>query len=478
MAPAERPVPLPAEFTLRFAPDLRRPRPNVLIGGAPIRVLKLTSAGADRVDRWMGGQPVGPGRTAGELAARLVDAGVATPVPPVPPFPPGEPTSAVAIIVPVRDDGAGLRLTRAALASTVPAVGVVVVDDGSAVAVDDAEIRRDSARGPASARNAGAELIGNQAEVLVFVDAGCAPEGEWLETLIAHFADPRLAAVAPRVLSRPSPGTPPALARYESSRSPLDMGPEGAPVHPGSRVPYVPSAVLAVRSQAFVEIGGFDEALRFGEDVDLVWRLNAAGWRVRYEPGATATHPTRAGHRRWLRQRFDYGSSAAPLATRHGRSVAPLWASPWTVAAWAFVAGGHPEAGALIVAGAARALARRASGDPEVARELKGLAVRGSLRAAGPIASAIRRAWLPPAAAAEMAVWPRAGRRARWSMGAAVVAILAAPGLVDWWRAGRRTGSGPLPWTAWCLADDLAYQSGVWTGVIRQRSPAALLPKW
>jgi hypothetical protein len=28
------------------------------------------------------------------------------------------------------------------------------------------------------------------------------------------------------------------------------------------------------------------------------------------------------------------------------------------------------------------------------------------------------------------------------------------------------------------LADDLAYQAGVWAGVIRQRSAAALLPKW
>jgi mycofactocin glycosyltransferase len=479
MAPDERPVSLPADFTLRFAPDLRRPRSNVLIGGAPIRVLKLTSAGADRIDGWMAGEPVGPGRAAGELAARLVDAGLAWPVPPATSE---TPAPAVAVIVPVRDDPVGLAVTLAALASTAEAVPVCVVDDGSAGPVDGAAVRREAAGGPAAARNAGARVMAERAEVLVFVDAGCVPEGEWLAILLAHFADPGLAAVAPRIRSRPGPGTPPLLARYEAVRSPLDMGLDAAPVHPGSTVPYVPSAVLAVRTRAWAEMEGFDESRRFGEDVDLVWRLGGAGWRVRYEPAAVATHPSRASHKKWLAQRFDYGSSAAPLAARHDRAVGPLWASPWSTVAWAFAAGGHPEAGALIAAGSARALARRAGGDPEVARELQGLAFRGTVRAAGPIASAIRRAWLPPALVVAAAAWQVAGRQARWSMVTAGVAVLAGPGLTDWAQAGRRTDGGPGPgalaWAGMCLADDLAYQAGVWAGVIRQRSAAALLPKW
>ena len=475
MAPGPRPVPLPADFTLRFAAGLRRPRPSVLIGGAPVRVLKLTAAGAERVDGWMAGRPVGPGRAAGELAARLADASLALPVPPATP---GAWRPAVAIVVPVRDDPAGLAVTTDVLAATAGGVPVIVVDDGSSVAVGVAALRHDVPKGPAAARNAGAASLAGRADVLVFVDAGCAPESEWLETLLAHFADPRLAAVAPRVLSRPSPGTPPALARYESVCSPLDLGPVAAPVHPGSRVPYVPSAVLAIRTEAFVDLGGFDESLRFGEDVDLVWRLDAAGWRVRYDPAARATHPGRPGYRRWLRQRFDYGSSATPLAARHGRSVAPLWASPWSTAAWAFAAGGHPEAGALIMAGAARALARRAGGDRDVARELRRLAVSGTLRAAGPIASAIRRAWLPPSVLVAVAAWPVAGQRARRAMAATAMAVMAVPGLADWSKRGRQSGAGPLAWAGLALADDLAYQAGVWSGAISRRSPAALLPKW
>ena len=59
-----------------------------------------------------------------------------------------------------------------------------------------------------------------------------------------------------------------------------------------TRVAYVPTAALLVRRAALGD--GFDESLRNGEDVDLVWRLIEAGWRVRYEPAVqvgTASPP-------------------------------------------------------------------------------------------------------------------------------------------------------------------------------------------
>ena len=59
------------------------------------------------------------------------------------------------------------------------------------------------------------------------------------------------------------------------------------------RVAYVPAACLVVRRAALGE--GFDESLRVGEDVDLVWRLDAAGWLVRYDAGVVVD-PPRARH--------------------------------------------------------------------------------------------------------------------------------------------------------------------------------------
>lgn len=480
-------TPLPADFTLIFDRAVHRPRPGVLIGGAPLRVFRLTGAGAARVEGWESGEPVGPSESGRVLAARLVEAGVAHPRPPE-----STPNVSALAVVPVRDDPHGLDMTLEALAATAPRLPVVVADDGSEPPVrlgpgfGARVVRRPVAGGPAAARNTGWKAS-ETADVVVFVDSGCVLDPGWAATLLGHFADPGLGAVAPRVAARADGLPPAALAGYERVHSPLDMGRAEAPVRPGSAVPYVPTAVLAVRRQALEQIGGFDEDLRFGEDVDLVWRLVGGGWRVRYDPAARATHPVRATRRRWLGQRFSYGRSAGPLAARHGRAAAPLAVSPWSAAAWGCLAVGRPAPALAIGFGTAAALARRAGGDTSTAWELARLALNGHARAGGPLAAAVRRAWLPPAAAVGASVWRFGGRRARIALALAGFLSLSGGGLADW-RASRRPGPiagddraprmGPLRWIGWRLADDLAYQTGVWVGVVQARSAAALLPRW
>ncbi len=479
--------PLPPDFLLAFDPAVRRPRRGVLIGGAPIRVLKLTGAGADLVDRWQSGRPVGRAAGAGALAARLVDAGLAHPRPG---RRAGAPTAAV--VIPVRDDPGGLAVTLDSLAATAPGLAVVVVDDGSRRPVTagpppgragpDGEgaarpliLRRTVPGGPAAARNTGWRAAG-AAEVFVFVDAGCTLPAGWPAALLGHFADPGLAAAAPRVRSRPVGGAPAGLVLYEELHSPLDLGPAPAPVRPGGAVGYVPSAVLAVRAAALAEAGGFDEGFRFGEDVDLVWRLAQTGWRVRYDPAVQATHPVRPSWPAWARQRFHYGRSAAPLAARHGRAAAPLAVSPWSAAVWGLAAAGRPAPAAVLAVGSAAALARRAGSDRATAAALFRLACTGHARAAGPLAGALRRAWLPPGLAAAAVAHRWGDRRARSASAAALVAALLSGGLWEW--SVRRPATGPLRWAGYRLADDLSYQAGVWSAVVEARSAGALLPRW
>jgi mycofactocin system glycosyltransferase len=450
----------------------------VIIGGYPIRVLRLTEAGAAMVDAWGAGSPIAASQGAQALATRLLEAGVAHPRPD-----PSDPeilrSADVTVVIPVLNNPSGLAATLTSLAGT--GIGsVIVVDDGSTPPLDESSpepgtrvIRRDRTGGPGAARNAAWPECSTP--VVVFLDADCVPAEGWLDALLPHFRDPQVAAVAPRVVAVPDWGTPPILAAYESRRSPLDLGPAEADVHPGSRVPYVPTAALAVRISALSQAGGFDETLKYGEDVDLVWRLRKMGWRVRYEPATSVTHPVRPNYRAWLKQRYGYGCSAADLAARHGRDVAPLAGSPWSAAPWALAWAGHPIGAAALSAGSAIALGRRAGHDRATSKELAGLAVKGTLSTGRSLADALRRAWLPIVLAAGVALRGNRSRLGRRLLGSVCLALIADPA-VEW----KSTNPGPsLPaWLILRLADDLAYQAGVWRGVVRRRSAAALWPRW
>jgi mycofactocin glycosyltransferase len=445
-----QPAELPAGCRLDLDATVQRlDGGRTLLGGAPLRVLRLTPAGAAAVAAWAAGGPVAGG-AAQRLARRMVDAGMAHPR-----FPPGRYRAAdVTAVIPVH--GGDVAALRASLAEV---AAVVVVDDGSPVPVPGARVRHPRPRGPAAARNAGWPLAGT--ELVAFLDADCLPAPGWLAPLLAHFTDPAVVAVAPRIASTAGPS---ALARYESVRSPLDLGPLPGPVRPGSRTSYLPTAALVLRRTALAAAGGFTESLRYGEDVDLVWRLVAAGGAVRYEPAATVWHPPRPDLAAWLRQRYGYGTSAAPLAARHGSAVAPVRVSRWSAAAWVLAAAGHPAAGALTAAGTAALLPRRLrrTGVPP-GRALR-LAAAGHGYAGRLLAAAVLRSWWPAAAAAGLG-----SRRARRLLAAATVPYLAE------WRA-QRPPLGPLPWFGLRLADDLAYGAGVWAGCWRQRSAAALRP--
>jgi N-acetylglucosaminyl-diphospho-decaprenol L-rhamnosyltransferase len=60
---------------------------------------------------------------------------------------------------------------------------------------------------------------------------------------------------------------------------------------PGGEVPWVKGAALGVRREAFAAVGGFDETyFLYAEEMDLCWRLRAAGWEIRFTPEAEVVH--------------------------------------------------------------------------------------------------------------------------------------------------------------------------------------------
>ena len=56
-------------------------------------------------------------------------------------------------------------------------------------------------------------------------------------------------------------------------------------------VDWVSGACFLTRREAWAKVGGFDPAyFMYMEDVDLCWRLRAAGWQAGYEPAAVVEH--------------------------------------------------------------------------------------------------------------------------------------------------------------------------------------------
>lgn len=455
-----------------LAPGTRSYRGGrVILGGAPLRCLRLSARGASAFARLAGGSEVAPGSDEARFAARLTDAGVLVPRPAVGsgPYGPGD----VTIVVPVRDDAASLDHCLASISKQDPAgrTRVVVVDDGSDLPDPIAEVSRRHAahlvrleenRGPAAARNLGLAAV--RTPLVAFVDADVTVVEDWLPWLLRSFADPDVVLAAPRVVAPAA--APSVLAAYEVERSPLDLGPQPGPIRPRTRISYVPAAVLVARVDALRGIRGFDETLRVGEDVDLCWRLVGAGHRCWYAgDGAVVEHATRSTWRAWAAQRFAYGTSAAPLDRRHPGAVAPLGVSPWSIGVWAAVAAGHPVVGATLAAVTSAALVRKLAfvGDPAA---VAAIALRGHLGAGEQLARALVRPWLPLTVLAGLA-----SRRVRPIAATAVVA----PPALEWLR--RRPRLDPLRWVTLSLADDVAYSAGVWWGSWRARSVRALLPE-
>jgi mycofactocin system glycosyltransferase len=340
------------------------------------------------------------------------------------------------------------------------------VDDGSLDAAAIAScaqahgadlIRLATNAGPAAARNAGARATSREFLWFVDVDVVITDVHAAAPRLLAHFGDPLVAAVAPRVCGV---GGTTWRERFEVDFSPLDMGERPALVVPGGVVGYVPSACLMIRRAAYGE--GFDESFRVGEDVDLVWRLHDHGWLVRYDASVVVRHHARSTWRGWWTQRREYGASTGALASRHGDRVALLRSDPWTLLAWTSVLLGQPALGARIVRSARNHARSRFFEHEDGPNHVADVVVaRNMVRAGGPLSRAVVRTFGLGVLVA--ALHPRLRSRAL---------ALFALGTAWRWRHQRlRLSDVPL-----ALADDAAYGVGVVHGAWRSKTVRALTP--
>ncbi|MBX6314535.1 MAG: glycosyltransferase family 2 protein [Isosphaeraceae bacterium] len=216
---------------------------------------------------------------------------------PAGPASPGPRRPPLSVVIPVRDGGRDFeRCLRGLRDSSWTDYELVVVDDGStdgsgalAAAFGARVVRHDQPRGPAAARNAGAEAAA--APLVFFLDADVAPHPDTLARALAHFeADPGLAALFGSYDDQPA--APGLVSQYRNLlhhyvHQQGSFNGNTRPVH------TFWTGCGAIRRRVFLDLGGFDPHLYRRpaiEDIELGYRMTQAGHRIVLARDVQATH--------------------------------------------------------------------------------------------------------------------------------------------------------------------------------------------
>ncbi|NPV73973.1 MAG: mycofactocin system glycosyltransferase [Pelotomaculum sp.] len=438
----------------------------------PARIIRLTPGGV-KVLRQICGDGLGPelqGGKAAAFAAWLEEQGLLEKI-----FPtlPEELLPFVSVVVPTRNrQDVLVSCVESLLDVDYPAdkLEIIVVDDASdpPVALEGyrrrvKSIRLDENRGPGAARNEAAKLA--RGEIIAFIDDDCLAGRGWLKDLVPCFQYRDVAAaggmVEPAGLTR-------LLEKYERCQSPLSMGKVQRKAAKNTAVSYLPACNLLVRKDLFAAAGGFDPALRVGEDVDLCWRLLEKGGQIYYIPGGAVYHRHRAGLLPFLKRRYDYGRSEALLRKKHPQDKKKHVCFPGSgfvlAAALAWFLAGAPAALAALSGLAALNLflqsfcrfkgIRRAGGALGFGGVLKA-AARSQGAAVYLCSRRFARYRSIPALAASLLVFP--------GLAPFFLAFHMLPGFVDF--VLKKPGLNLFCFVFYHTLEDFAYQAGVIAGI-------------
>lgn len=215
----------------------------------------------------------------------------------------------VSVIVPAYNAAELLpRCLDALISDALTGEEILVIDDGSTDVTGNIASRAGirlitlgRSAGAAAARNAGAgATVG---ELLLFVDADVVIAPRTLARVRSHFAaHPECAALFGSYDARPD--APSVVSQYRNLLHHF--------VHQraNARPSHFWSGLGAIRRDAFLAVGGFDESMRALEDVELGYRLRRAGHEIHLDRTLQATHLKR--WTLWSMLRTDIGLRALP----------------------------------------------------------------------------------------------------------------------------------------------------------------------
>lgn len=148
-------------------------------------------------------------------------------------------------------------------------------------------------------------------EFLAFLNSDAKPHPGWIRGAVAQFeVSPAVAAVGSKVLDWEGDSIDfvgGSVTWFGMGYKDFETQADGEKFSTPKDLLFGTGSALFVRATVFAEVGGFDERFfMFYEDVDLGWRLNLLGYRVRFAPESIVYHKHHGSMRSFGPYREDY----------------------------------------------------------------------------------------------------------------------------------------------------------------------------
>lgn len=228
----------------------------------------------------------------------------------------------VSIIVPALNASPTLpACLQACQTQTLPAglqLEIILVDDGSTDGTREIAkttpvqlIQHQNRRGAAAARNSG--LAAAAGEIILFTDADCMPQPNWVAEMTRPFQD----ATVDGCKGIYATNQPELVARfvqieYEDKYDLLSAQPA---------IDFIDTYSAGYRADILKAAGGFDETIQYVEDQELSFRLAAAGHKMVFQETAVVLHQHSNSLHRYFRKKILIGYWKAQIMRRYPERI-------------------------------------------------------------------------------------------------------------------------------------------------------------
>ncbi len=194
---------------------------------------------------------------------------------------------------------------------------IIVVDDGSMdetvhvaeriLGDDGAQVICTRHRGPAHARNLGAQAASGQ--LLLFTDADCEPARDWIEQMVCVMNDTHIAGA--KGIYRTKQRS--LIGRFvqQEYQDKYDR------MRGQSSIDFIDTYSAVYRRDVFEQNGGFNVSLIMDEDQEFSFRLAARGYQLAFAPNAIVFHQHVTSAIKYTRRKFGVGYWKALVLKRY-----------------------------------------------------------------------------------------------------------------------------------------------------------------